>query len=189
MHRHTVFAAGKVSTLPLFLLAMTHSEPDTRTVENFLPWWQSVALLSAVTYPIAFLCTAHGSDVQMGAVYWALVYLAALIPFFSRRTTVHTLVQILFIALIGLGIALFGWLLKANPVFFVWMGMALAVDHFSVTLPYGQLIAEQITLEKEQPGASKWINPPTTQNQRMLFVYDLVTVLLIGFVGVWLYQI
>lgn len=154
-----------------------------------VPWPVSVIALSLSAIPAGYFCASSGGErIDTGAMVWALVYLVGLTPFFSRRTTAYSINGLLMIALTGNLIAFFGWLIRANAIVVVWIAMAYATEHFSRTLAYGRLIAGQIELEKQQPGASKWINPPSVQRQRMLFVYDLAIVLGVGFVGLWAYQ-
>ncbi|MCE1183353.1 MAG: hypothetical protein LWW81_13790 [Rhodocyclales bacterium] len=148
---------------------------ETEDMVSALPWWLSVFLLSLLCYPIAWLCSHSAAKAwDLLPSFFALVFLLGVQPFYLRRTGLLTLGGVVALAVVGLSIALLGWLFGGNAIVFVWLAMTWGLEILVKPTAYGRMIAAQISLEKSQ-GISRW-NTPTEQAQRMLAVGDFAVV-------------
>jgi hypothetical protein len=109
---------------------------------------------------------------------FALIVLLGLDPFFMRRNHYFTFGEIVIVAGTGIGLAAMSWLFRFSTIVFVWVGMTWALLSVAHPTPHGKMIAHQIGLEKAN--RKSWLNTQTEQRERMLMVYDFLTVLLVG---------
>jgi hypothetical protein len=149
-----------------------------------LHWSVSVILLSlfciAAAWVSAMGATWGKSHDDAGAMTFALILLLGIDPFFMRRNHYFTPGGLVIVAGVGLAIAALSWLFRFNTIVFVWIGMTWALLSVAHPTPRGKMIAHQIGLEKAT--RKSWLNTETEQRERMLIVYDFLTVLLVGVV-------
>lgn len=148
-----------------------------------LHWGVSVALLSlacaAAAWVSAMGATWGESFDDAGAMTFALIFLLGFDPFFMRRNHDFTPRGLAAVAGIGMAIAALSWVFRFNTIVFVWIGMTWVLIYVAKPNPRGKMIAHQIELEKANQ--TSWINTRTEQSERMLMVYDFLTLLLVGF--------
>lgn len=113
----------------------------------------------------------------MGSVWFALVVLLGLNPFFMRRNHSFTLTGLLVVSGVGVGLAALGWLLGFNMIVFAWLGMTWVLLRVAQPTAWGKIVAHNIQLE-QGTGKSK-LPTKTEQHEHTLFLYDFATVLLI----------
>lgn len=156
--------------------------PDHPVVS--LPWPVSVALLCAACIPAAWISALGASWGQShddaAAMSFALIVLLGIDPFFMRRNHTFTLGGLAIVAGTGIGLAALSWLFRFNTIVFVWIGMTVALLSVAHPTPRGKMIAYQIAIEKANQ--KSWLNTQTERIERMLVVYDFLTVLLVGVV-------
>ena len=162
-------------------------EPSHTVDAPVVHWSISVVLLSiacaAVAWVSAMGATWGKSHDDAGAMTFALIFLLGIDPFFMRRNHYFTPGGLVIVAGIGMAIAALSWLFRFNMIVFVWIGMTCALMSVAKTPQWGTMIASQIDLEKTQKATRKsWINTQTEQSERMLIVYDFLTLLLVGVV-------
>lgn len=158
-------------------------EPSHTADAPVLHWSLSVVLLSlacaAAAWVAAMGATWGKSHDDAGAMTFALMLLLGLDPFFMRRNHDFTPGGLVIVAGTGLAIAALSWLFRFNMIVFVWIGMTWALMSVARPTKRGEMIAHQIDLEKAT--RTSWINTKTEQSERMLVVYDFLTLLLVGF--------
>jgi len=158
-------------------------EPSHTEHGPVLHWSLSVALLSLACAASAWLSamgTTWGvSHDDARAMTFALILLLGIDPFFMRRNHYFTLGGLIIVAGTGMTIAALSWLFRFNTIVFVWIGMTWALLSVARPTPRGKMIAHQIDLEKAN--RTSWLNTKTEQSERMLTVYDFLTLLLAGF--------
>lgn len=158
-------------------------EPSHNEHGPVLHWSLSVVLLSLACAGAAWLsamgATWGKSHNDAGAMTFALILLLGLDPFFMRRNHYFTPGSLVIVAGTGMAIAALSWLFRFNMIVFVWIGMTWALLSVARSTPRGKMIAHQIELEKAN--RTSWLNTRTEQSERMLTVYDFLTLLLAGF--------
>jgi ankyrin repeat protein len=158
-------------------------EPSHSEHAPVLHWSLSVVLLSLACAAAAWLsamgATWGKSHDDAGAMTFALILLLGIDPFFMRRNHYFTPGGLVIVAGAGIAIAALSWLFRFNMIVFVWIGMTWALMSVAKPTQRGKLIAHQIDLEKAT--RTSWLNTKTEQSERMLVVYDFLTMLLVGF--------
>ena len=135
---------------------------------------------AAVAWVSAMGATWGKSHDDAGAMTFALVFLLGIDPFFMRRNHYFTPGGLVIVAGIGMAIAALSWLFRFNMIVFVWIGMTWALMSVAKTTQRGRMIGAQI--DREKATRKSWINTQTEQSERMLIVYDFLTLLLVGVV-------
>ncbi|GAB1394863.1 hypothetical protein MASR1M60_30270 [Rhodocyclaceae bacterium] len=162
------------------------SEPQPTPDRPLVPlsWPLSLVLLCAACIPAAWISALGASWGQShddaAAMTFALIILLGVDPFFMRRNHYFTFGGIVIVAGVGIGLASLSWLFRFNTIVFVWIGMTWALQAVAHPTPRGKMIAHQIGLEKAN--RKSWLNTQTERSERMLMVYDFLTVLFIGVV-------
>lgn len=164
-----------------------HPAPDEPSGEASAPpplhWSASVLLLSLACLLAGWVCVLGASwgeaHEDAWAIVFALVVLLGIDPFFMRRNHYFTLGGLVAVGGVGLVIAATSALFRFNMIVFVWIGMTWALHSVARETQRGKMIAHQIGLEKAT--RKSWLNTETEQSERMLVVYDFLTLLLVGF--------
>ncbi len=146
-----------------------------------LHWLVSTALLCVACLAVAWLTSRSAeswhSFSEVLPVWFALVILLGMSPFYMRRNYDFNLVGLLVVSGVGVGMAALGWLLGFNMIVFVWMGMTWVLLRVARPTARGNMVTHNIQLEQS---ASKSIFPTKTeQHERLLFLYDFAMVLLV----------
>ena len=158
-------------------------EPSHTADAPVLHWSLSVVLLSLACAAAAWVSAMGASwgksHDDAGAMTFALILLLGIDPFFMRRNHSFTPGGLAIVAGTGMAVAALSWLFRFNTIVFVWIGMTWALMSVARPTQRGKMIAYQIDLEKVT--RTSWINTKTEQSERMLVVYDFLTLLLVGF--------